>query len=57
MKIIDFTERSVSMSNKKKTYKCEKCGRTIERDDYYDFGGLCWDCYQEEFAEEFIEEW
>lgn len=46
------------MSNKqKKVYKCEKCGETISKGDYYENGGLCWYCYQEEHMEEFIEEW
>jgi hypothetical protein len=37
---------------KKEEYHCEVCGRKLPKQDYEDYEGMCWECWDEQLTEE-----
>lgn len=35
-----------------KEYRCEVCGVKITREEYEAYGGLCWECWDDQLTEE-----
>jgi len=38
-----------------KMKRCEKCGKEISDEEYNNYDGLCWECWDDEMTEE--DEW
>ena len=35
-----------------KQYHCAICGREISEEDFEDFDGMCWECWDDQLTEE-----
>jgi DNA-directed RNA polymerase subunit RPC12/RpoP len=35
-----------------KQYHCSVCGREISEEDFEDFDGMCWECWDDQLTEE-----
>jgi DNA-directed RNA polymerase subunit RPC12/RpoP len=35
-----------------KQYHCSICGREISEEDFEDFDGMCWECWDDQLTEE-----
>jgi hypothetical protein len=35
-----------------KKYNCEVCGREINREEYDNYEGMCWECWDDQLTEE-----
>jgi hypothetical protein len=33
-------------------YYCEVCGRKISKEEYEDYDGMCWECWDDQLTEE-----
>jgi hypothetical protein len=33
-------------------YNCSVCGREISEEDYEDYDGMCWECWDDQLTEE-----
>jgi hypothetical protein len=44
-------KKSTSIREQKKYY-CEVCGREISEDDYEQYDGMCWECWDDQLTEE-----
>ena len=40
------------MVNSRKKYECAVCGKEITRDEYEDYNGMCWECWDDQLTEE-----
>ena len=39
-------------NEEREEYCCEVCGRKISKEEYEDYDGMCWECWDDQFAEE-----
>jgi hypothetical protein len=37
---------------KSQEYHCEVCGREISEEDYEQYDGMCWECWDDQLTEE-----
>jgi len=37
---------------KEKKFFCSVCGREISEDEYNDYDGMCWECWDDQLTEE-----
>ena len=40
------------MSSEEKKFHCEVCGREISREEYENYEGLCWECWDDQLTED-----
>jgi len=40
------------MSKEKKNHFCEVCGKEISQQEYEDYEGMCWECWDDQLTEE-----
>jgi len=40
------------MSATKKKHLCEVCGKKITQQEYLDYDGMCWECWEDQLSEE-----
>jgi hypothetical protein len=33
-------------------YHCQVCGREISREEHESYGGMCWECWDDQLTEE-----
>jgi hypothetical protein len=43
---------TVSVSGRMRVRYCEVCGCEIDEDEYESFDGMCWECWDDQMAEE-----
>jgi hypothetical protein len=41
-----------SDETKRRKYYCSVCGCEIDEDEYESFDGMCWECWDDQMAEE-----
>jgi len=41
------------MKNNDKMKICEVCGKEISKEEYEEYDGLCWECWDDQLTEEF----
>jgi len=44
-------EKPETLGGKKKHY-CSVCGMEISEEDYEDYDGMCWECWDDQLTEE-----
>lgn len=45
-------KRKTSEEESGKKFYCEVCGREIDEDEYENFDGMCWECWDDQMTEE-----
>jgi hypothetical protein len=40
------------MAHEENKRHCEVCGREISQEDYDSYGGMCWECWDDQLTEE-----
>jgi NMD protein affecting ribosome stability and mRNA decay len=40
------------MAQEKKKHHCEVCGREISQEEYDNYDGMCWECWDDQLTEE-----
>ena len=51
-KLHEQRKRKPKMVKEKEEYHCEVCGRRISKEDYEDYDGMCWECWDDQLTEE-----
>jgi len=44
--------KSAEADSKEDKYHCSVCGREISEEDYEDYDGMCWECWDDQLTEE-----
>jgi len=45
-------ENSAPAKDENEKFYCSVCGREISEDEYNDYDGMCWECWDDQLTEE-----
>ena len=48
----EYDEKKVQRSVKEEKFYCSVCGREISEEDFQDYDGMCWECWDDQLTEE-----
>jgi len=49
----EHSEKSkVQRSVEEEKFRCSVCGREISEEDFRDYNGMCWECWDDQLTEE-----
>jgi RNA polymerase-binding transcription factor DksA len=48
----EHDEKKVQRSIEEEKFYCSVCGREISEEDFRDYDGMCWECWDDQLTEE-----
>jgi len=52
LKKLKVVEDAVMPESEESRFYCSVCGREISREDYENYDGMCWECWDDQLTEE-----